>query len=365
MRIGRGLAVLAALVHGACAGGGPAPSDPAAPPAPTGYQGALVVTPDPVAFEPTRIGCARTRPLQLANVRQEGAIAVVGIESSSRILRPVAPLPLEIPAGGRRTVDLHFVPEAPGDARGEIGFATGEPGGESLRLAVTGAGVERPAQAGARAAARPLDLVVALDVSTTMTGAAGVRGAVAAAFDQAAASGVDLRLGLVTFVNDVRVHGAGFLGREALLAELDGELDPDTGAPDPDGPRQLLNFDFEENVLDALHAAATRFPFRPEARRSVVLLTDATFLEPPAAFSDGIPVRWSLGRVARALGEGGVRLVAVTPAASARGIASSRAEEPSLVARTGGSWFDLEDVRRGAPPLDALVQDLVTGHDCD
>lgn len=51
MRIGRGLAVLAALVHGACAGGGPAPSDPAAPLVPTGYQGALVVTPEPVNSE--------------------------------------------------------------------------------------------------------------------------------------------------------------------------------------------------------------------------------------------------------------------------------------------------------------------------
>lgn len=366
MRIVRGLAGLAALVLGACASGGPAAPDPAAVAPPAGYPGGLVVSPDPAPFEPTRVGCTRTLPLQLANARSEGSLTVTGVESPGRALRPVAALPLVVPAGERRTLDLHFVPEAPGDTSGELAIATDEPGGQPYRLAVTASGVASVETDPETAAAAPLDLVLALDVSTTMTGAAGVRAAVAAAFERAEAGGPGARLGLVTFVNDVRVHGGGaFLARDAFLAELDAELDRDTGAPDPRGPRQILNFDFEEDVLGALHAAATRFPFRPDARRAVLLLTDASFLEPPALFSDGLPARWSLQQVARALGEGGVRLVAVSPAASGRGISSSHGEEPSLVARTGGSWFELADVRRGAPALEALLADLLEGRSCD
>jgi hypothetical protein len=366
VRIVRGLAGLAALVLGACASGGPAAPDPAAVALPAGYQGGLVVTPDPAEFPDTRVGCTRTLPLALANTRQEGAIAVLAIEGSSRALRAAAALPLRIPAGERRTLDLHFVPDSPGEAAGELTLATDDSGGQPFRLAVTASGVARTEAAPDPAALAPLDLVVALDVSTTMTGAAGVRAAVEAAFDRAEAGGPGARLGLVTFVNDVRVHGGGaFLARDAFLAELDAELDRDTGAPDPRGPRQILNFDFEEDVLGALHAAATRFPFRPEARRAVLLLTDATFLEPPAVFSDGNPASWSFGQVTRTLGEGGVQLVAVNPAASGRGLSSSYGEEPSLVARTGGSWFELADVRRGAPALEQVVADLVEGRSCD
>lgn len=365
MRIGRGLGALAALALAGCAAGGPKPAGPAAAPAPAGHGGALVAAPDPAAFADTRIGCTRTLPLVLANARAEGAVAVTGIANPHPALRPVAALPLAIPAGARRTVDLHFVPDAPGDASGELAIATDEPGGQPLRVAVTARGVARDDLAPA-ARPGPVDLVVVLDVSTTMAGAAGVRGAVAAAFERAAAAGVDARLGLVTFVNDLRVHGGGaFLERDALLAELDGELDPDTGAPDPDGPRQLLNFDFEENALDALHAAATRFAWRADARRIALLVTDASFREPPAVFSDGTPARWSFAEVARALGQAGVRLVSVNPAASGRGLSSSHGEEASLVARTGGSWFDLADVRRGAPALDEILPDLVTGRRCD
>lgn len=365
MRIARGLVALAALALTGCAAGGPAPSATAAAPAPAGYSGALVAAPDPAAFPDTRIGCARTLPLVLANTRAEGAIVVTGIGSAHPALRPVAPLPLAIPAGERRTVDLHFVPDAPGDASGELAIATDEPGGQPLRIEVTGRGVARDDAAPATDAGS-LDLVLVLDVSTTMTGAAGVRGALAAAFERAAAEGVDARLGLVTFVNDVRVHGAGaFLERDSVLAELDGELDRDTGAPDPDGPRQLLNFDFEENVLDALHAAATRFAWRPDARRVALLVTDASFREPPAVFSDGTPARWSFAEVGRALGQAGVRLVAVNPTSTGHGLSSSRGDDPSLVARTGGSWFDLADVRRGAPGLDEVLADLVAGRGCD
>ena len=365
MRIGSGPAVLAVLALTACASGGPTPAGPAEAPAPASYAGALVATPDPAIFEPTRVGCTRTLPLQLANTRAEAAIVVTAIASPGPALRPALALPLSIPAGAQRTVDLHFVPEAPGDASGELAITTDEPGAQPFRLAVAASGVARAEDAPPEAPG-PLDLVLALDVSTTMTGAAGVRGAVAAAFNRAAAGGADLRLGLVTFVNDVRVHGDGaFLAREDFFAALDAEPDPDTGAPDPQGPRQLLNFDFAENALDALHAAATRFPFRPDARRVVLLLTDASFLEPPAVFSDGVPAQWSFGQVARALGERGVRLVSVNPATSGRGLSSSQGEEPSLVARTGGSWFELADVRAGAPTLETIVLDELAGRGCD
>lgn len=360
MRFVRTLAVASVLLC-ACAS---QPSGSGSEAGPVGYQGGLAVSPDPVAFEDTRIGCTRTLALQVRNVAGEGPITLSAIESPDRAFRPIASLPLSIPPGEGRAVDLHFVPRVPGPTSTTLTLRTGEPGGEPLVVAASAIGLE-PLSGDDEAAAAPIDLVLVLDVSTSMTGMAAPHPAIEAAFDEIDRAGLDARLGLVTFVDDVRLHGDGaFMARDVLLQELDRELD-ETGEPDPESPRQVLNFDYEENVLDALQAAATRYPWRPDARRVVVLVTDSTFLESPAVLSGTVPVRATFADVVRALGVAGVRLVSVNHAALGAGLSSSRREEPGLVARTGGSWFELADVVAGAPTFETVLLDALHGRDCD
>jgi hypothetical protein len=52
------------------------------------------------------------------------------------------------------------------------------------------------------------------------------------------------------------------------------------------GGLQTQNPICEENSLDALHAAANTFPWRPNATRVVILATDDTFLERPDNYGD-------------------------------------------------------------------------------
>lgn len=209
----------------------------------------------------------------------------------------------------------------------------------------------------------PLDLVFVLDISTTMDELADLRGAILHLFELAPKSGLDVRMGLTSFGNDVVVHGDGaFLDRASFTRELDSQLLD--GGPNPDLPRQLLNFDYPENILDALYRAATRFDFRPGARRYLLLMTDDTFREPPEVFSDGTPATFSYREVSEQLRDSGVRLFSVHDSRKGRGLSSSYRGEPSLVEATDGMWFDLEAVESGALDLDALLVDLASGPRC-
>jgi len=343
--------------------GGRAP-DEAAP-----YDGALRVRPDPVVFEDTSVGCRRVVTLELENADAAAPLRVTSAVTPHEALRVAGPLPLALPAGGRRLLDLHFAPESPGDRSGRVGLATDEgagKGGALYRLETTARAVG-PERAREGAPAAPLDLVFVLDVSTTMDETAGIRAAVAEGLgaDADAEPAPDVRLGLVTFVNDVHVHrGGAFLDRATFLEELDTQLLEDPAVPDPALPRQTLNFDLAENVLDALYRAATGFAFRPDARRYALLLTDATFREPPAVFSGGIPALHSFAETGDALEAGGVRLFAVHAGHNGGGLSASWGGRPSLVSRTGGAWFELADVEAGTLTLDGILRDLVVGEPC-
>ena len=177
---------------------------------------------------------------------------------------------------------------------------------------------------------------------------------------------LDVQLGLTTFENDVITHGDGrFLAADEFFGELDSQLVEGTWVPDPELPRQLLNFDLPENTLGALQRSLRDFDFRPGSRRVFVLMTDDTFLEPPAVFSDGTPALASYAEVARALRENEVRLVSVHASARGEGLSSDHAGSPSLVTATRGTWFELADVSSGALALDALLADVVAGGACE
>jgi hypothetical protein len=202
-----------------------------------------------------------------------------------------------------------------------------------------------------------------LDVSTSMDEIAMLRAAIQTLFDTIETETLDVRVGLTTFENDVVVHRRGaFLDRAAFFRELDTQLVEGTWIPDSELPRQLLNFELEENLLDALYGAATEFEFRSEARRFLFVVTDDTFLEPPAVFSDGNPVRHSYAEVAAALTEREIGLFSVHVGEKGEGLSSSYRDQASLVALTGGDWLELSDVR--AESLEVMLDELLTRPDC-
>ena len=349
----------AALWVAACASGG-AVSPPAEAP------GGLRISPNPAVFENTLVGCQRTLALELANASAENPLQVTEIAFPNGNLTLQATLPLLLEAGATAAALLRFAPITAGDWSGDISIDTSEEPAPTYHLAATAVGLERPLTAADLARAEPLDLVFVLDVSTTMDEMAQLRVAMGELFDFIEANDLDVRFGLTTFENDVVVHGsAEFLTREAFFRELDTQLVEGSWVPDPELPRQLINFDLPENILDALYRSATGFDFRPEARRAFLLMTDDTFLEAPASFSDGTPASVTYREVLIILAAHDVRLLSVHRSAKGRGLSSDYRGQPSLVAANDGTWFELADVASGALPLDALLADLVVGAACD
>ncbi len=354
--------LLAAFLLLSCAAGDPAPSatDPATA---ASYDGALRVRPDPVSLQATQLGCARSLVLDLENTSSEAAIVVASIEGATGVDVRIE-LPATLGPGEHRFADLEFSPEALGPWSAVIRITTSEAGGSRYLLPASADVLEpKPRDLDEL---EPLDLVLVLDISTSMVEMANLRGALTGLFDVIAARNLDVHFGLVTFANDVRMHGEGRpLDREQLFAELDSQLLPGSWVPDPELPRQLLNFDFPENVLGALHRAATDFAFREGSRRYVLLMTDATFLEPPAVFSDGTPARWDYDEVAEALVSQQIRLFSVNARDAGAGLSSNYEGRETLVTRTRGGAFEIAAVSGGELTLDTVLSDLVSGLTCD
>jgi hypothetical protein len=346
------LVLLTGFVASACAGPAPrtAPAEGLETPARS-----LSVRPDPVVFADAFVGCTRSAPLEVANADVTRSLTLTRSSSSSPSVRVAGALGLTLAPGERRTLQAHFTPVTPGRVEGEFEFATDEPAGPRYRVSHLAVGFEAPS--------RPLDLVFVLDVSTTMDEIAMLRGAIEKLFDAIEAESLDVRVGLTTFENDVIVHQRGaFLERAGFLRELDSQLVDGSWIPDPSLPRQLLNLELEENLLDALHRSATEFDFRAGARRYLFLMTDDTYLEPPAVFSDGSPAIHSYPEVARALAEGEISVFSVHLGAKGRGLSSEYRGQPPLVEQTGGDWLELETVR--AASLERMLGELLTRPDC-
>ena len=84
-------------------------------------------------------------------------------------------------------------------------------------------------------------------------------------WDRIAAVGLDVRVGLVTFVNDVIVHhNAEWLDRPTFFSELESQLRFADGRwyTDQALPRNDVNTDWPENALDAMYRAGNELPWR-------------------------------------------------------------------------------------------------------
>lgn len=230
---------------------------------------------------------------------------------------------------------------------------------------------------GPLACAEPLDLVLVLDVSSSMTDdVAHLRDLAPSLFELARAASPEARLSLVVFVDDALAVDdcAPFADAASLAAALDQwraftatNLSPVS---------EIRNVDCVENSLDAIGTAITSCPWRSGGSRVILHVTDDTFAERPAVlsgpFGPGVLVASTYPEVSDALARQDVTLLALTrsgmgadcggPRISAdvgRGFSSPYGTDPSLPERTGGEAWDLLAFRDGTfalpPALEAFL----------
>lgn len=237
----------------------------------------------------------------------------------------------------------------------------------------------------------PLDLVLSVDVSTSMTSTlmGSVRDAIPALWTTAHRLSASPAVYLVVFVDDVMAaNGSGgypgdgtcvaFSSPDDLLSHLDQWRA--LGAMNQDPQSHQQNHDCAENSLDAIVAAASACPFREQSSRYVVHFTDDTFAERPTVLSGatqrGVLVQHTYAETLALLTNQEVRFSAFTltgagPDCGAvrspnvgQGFSEGFASMPSLPDATGGQWWSLADVRGGTVDVAMVVGDELASTYC-
>ncbi len=219
-----------------------------------------------------------------------------------------------------------------------------------------------------------LDVVFVIDVSTTMTFMLDrIEQQIASIDAEARAQGLDAHYGLVVFVDDVSVSNAG--QPYADLAELQRDLGRWRAftASNRQVTSDLANLDWPENTLDALHAAATGFAWRPAdtTLRMVVHATDDDFGEAPAIQS-GQTVHHNYKDTVAALRAVEIRMFSFAAKIGGqcecldvrRGLFTKFRGRPSLPDATGGAVFDIDEVASGKLNFAAAVAGAIKSGNC-
>jgi hypothetical protein len=143
-----------------------------------------------------------------------------------------------------------------------------------------------------------VDVVFVLDVSSSMEFVLDKLGAeIDSVVTAAAALAPEPHFGLIAFVDNFKlddtgplesgvVHTAGDTLKAAFQFYKTNYTTPNRNPGDGLSGPTTQNPICEENSLDALHAAATGFPWRETASRVVIVVTDDTFLERPDNYGD-------------------------------------------------------------------------------
>jgi hypothetical protein len=219
-----------------------------------------------------------------------------------------------------------------------------------------------------------LDIVFVVDVSTTMAFMLDrIEQQLASVDAEARAQGLDARYGLVVFVDDVLLanNGQPYADLTALRSELAG-WQRFTASNRQIGS-ETLNLDWPENTLDAVHAAATGFAWRPAdtTLRLIVHATDDDFGEAPAIQS-GQAVQHSYTQTVTALRAAQVRLLSFAAKVGGQcecldvrpGLFTRFHGRPSLPGATGGAVFDIDEVASGKLGFVAAVAGAIKSGVC-
>ena len=221
---------------------------------------------------------------------------------------------------------------------------------------------------------RQLDVVFVVDVSTTMTFMLDrIEKQIAQVDLEARAQGLDTRYGLVVFVDDIKLGNAG--RPYADLAALQRDLA--VWRAFTAGNRQInsadANLDWPENTLDAVHAAASEFAWRPAdaTLRMIVHATDDDFGEAPAIQS-GQAIKHDYAQTVSALRAAEVRMFSFAAKVGGKcecldvrpGLFARFRGRPSLPDATGGAVFDIDEVAGGKLSFAAAVGGAIKSGVC-
>ncbi|HUT78970.1 MAG TPA: vWA domain-containing protein, partial [Polyangia bacterium] len=200
-----------------------------------------------------------------------------------------------------------------------------------------------------------LDIVFVLDVSTSMSGyLSTLENEIGLVWNAALELDDEPHFGLVVFVDDVLTANSGqtYASTSAIQADFhDWYIHTSSNQQTQS---MASNSDWPENTLDALHAAATDYDWRPKdiTLRVVIHATDDTFREYPASFTSGIQAQTTYPEVVQALQEQEIRVASF--AAHLGGPLGNADVEPgfftdyggqgAIPPSTSGQVFDIHEV---------------------
>lgn len=294
-----------------------------------------------------------------------GTLAIGSVRPSNALDEPpptpVAPALAEPPPSAVVAPVLVDMAHEPGKPHPTGGLSSHDaPGAEATRGAIDGvAAVAVAATCDDPTISRKqqIDIVFAVDVSTTMHFMLGKIEREIAAVDAAArAQGLDARYGLVVFVDDVKVANGGKAYDDLAALQRDLAAWQAFTASNRQILGEAANLDWPENTLDALHAAATEFAWRPAATtlRTIVHATDDDFGEPPAVQS-GQAVQHTYRQTVAVLRAAEVRVFSFAARVGGQcecldvraGLYTDYRGQKAIPEATGGAVFDIDEVAAG------------------
>jgi len=221
---------------------------------------------------------------------------------------------------------------------------------------------------------KQLDVVFVVDVSTTMNFMLdSIERQLPQIDGEARAQGLDPRYGLVVFVDDVELGNAGQAYADLTALQRDLARWRAFTASNRQIGSAAANVDWPENTLDAVHAAATGFAWRPAdaTLRMIVHATDDDFGEAPAVQS-GLAVKHTYVEVAAALRNAEVRMFSFAAKIGGQcecldvrpGLFTRFHGRPSLPNATGGAVFDIDEVATGKLGFTAAVAGAIKSGVC-
>ncbi|MBS1121646.1 MAG: hypothetical protein H6Q90_3874 [Deltaproteobacteria bacterium] len=255
-----------------------------------------------------------------------------------------------------------------------------------------------------------VDVVFVLDVSSSMDFVLNKLDAEIDAVVVAANTlAPDAHFGLIAFADNYNVDSTGAMGKvhtdattlKAAFKNYKNNFTQPNRNPG-DGPTGLTlqNPICEENALDSLHAAAAEFPWRDNATRVVIAVTDDTFLERPDNYGDrdgdgqenhtdfpregDYPAAWTLGETVTALKDQRARVFSFTRLtapgpfdltrcstgrrlpweAISNGWSTPYNGAPPIPMATQGRNLDLDLVKAGQLSLSTTINELVVDSYC-
>jgi hypothetical protein len=230
---------------------------------------------------------------------------------------------------------------------------------------------------GAAPCTQNIDIVFVMDVSTSM-GPFLSKLAQEMPVVDAAVKAMNLEsephYGLVVFVDDVLFANGGQPYTDVAALQADFQSWSSFTSSNSQVSGSGYNSTWPENSLDALHAAATQFPWRAEGEtlRAIIHTTDDTFWQGPMV-ADGVQIVRDYPGTVSALQQAQVRVFAFAsylggPSGNenvSAGWFAPYGAQPSIPDATGGAAFEIDLVLSGQLSLSASINEGVEDTLCE